>query len=105
MSDCDTACDLPRSSLRVGNFRKSETFVCDNCCIALVAVPSFLGSDACSILSLFLGTITGMISDLLIMEEFAVDWALAEFLFKTVVFGTAVVLIGAAFEPTLRFIL
>jgi len=46
-----------------------------------------------------------MISDLLIMEEFAVEWALAEFLFRTVVFGTAVVLIGAAFEPTLRLIL
>lgn len=47
----------------------------------------------------------GMTSDLLTMEELAADWALAEFLFRPVVLGNAVVLIGGAFAPTLRFIL
>lgn len=105
MSNCDTAFGFPRSSLKVGNLRESETFVCNDCCIALVATPSFLGSDTCSIRSLFLGTIMGMTSDLLTMEELAADWALAEFLFRPVVLGNAVVLIGGAFAPTLRFIL
>lgn len=106
MSNCDTAFGLPRSSLKVENLRESETFVCNDCCIALVATTPFLGSDTCSILSLFLGTIMGMTSDLLTMEELAAaDWALAEFLFRPVVLGNAVVLIGGAFAPTLRFIL
>ena len=97
---------LSTSSLLFENLRTSAAFDCKGNGIVLPATPtSFLESATGSDLKLVLGTITGIISDLLTSGTLAVVWDFKEVLFWAVVLRTVVEPPVTVFGPEFKLIL